>query len=226
VLSISTGYGWLRNAAGGSNWNARLSFNVKPSPRLTLSTGPEWSENATIAQYVRSVVDDTAVDTYGGRYVFGHLAQRQLSLPTRANVILSPRVSIQVFAQPLISVGDYDDFKELAQARTFDFLSYGSDIGELFYEADRDAYRVDPDGAGSAPSFTFGNPDFNLKSLRMNTVFRWEPKPGSAFYAVWTRQQQDATNPGTFWVGRDSSALFSAPSDDIFLIKIAYWFGR
>ena len=226
MLSISTGYNWLRNAAGGSSWNARLSFNIKPSPRLTISTGPEWNENATIAQYVRSVVDDTAVDTYGGRYVFGHLAQRQLSMPTRANVILSPRVSIQVFAQPLISVGDYGDFKELARPRTFDFLSYGSDIGELFYEADRDAYRVDPDGAGSAPSFTFGNPDFNLKSLRMNTVFRWEPKPGSTFYAVWTRQQQDATSPGTFSAGRDSTALFSAPGDDIFLIKIAYWFGR
>jgi hypothetical protein len=226
VLSISTGYNRLWNAAGGSQWNARFSFNLKPSPRLTISTGPEWSENATIAQYVRSVVDDTAVDTYGGRYVFGHLAQRQLSLPTRANVILSPRVSIQVYAQPLISVGDYDDFKELAQPRTYDFLSYGTDIGQLFYEADRDTYRVDPDGAGSAPPFTFGNPDFNLKSLRVNAVFRWEPKPGSAFYAVWTRQQQDSNNPGGFSLGRDSSAMFAAPGDDIFLVKFAYWIGR
>ena len=141
LLSISTGYGWSRTDAGGSSWSARLSLNIKPSPRLTISTGPEWNENATIAQYVRSVADDTAVETYGGRYVFGHLAQRQLSIPTRANVILSPRVSIQIYAQPLISVGDYDDFKELARPRTFDFLSYGSDIGELFYEADRDVYQ-------------------------------------------------------------------------------------
>ena len=226
LLSISAGYSWSQTEASGSSVGARLSLNIKPSPRLTISTGPEWNENGTVAQYVRSVSDDTAFETYGGRYVFGHLAQRQLSIPTRANVILSPRVSIQIYAQPLISVGDYGDFKELARPRTFDFLSYGSDIGELFYEADRDAYRVDPDGAGSAPSFTFGNPDFNLKSLRMNTVFRWEPKPGSAFYAVWTRQQQDGTSPGTFSVGRDSSALFSAPGDDIFLVKVAYWFGR
>ena len=71
-----------------------------------------------------------------------------------------------------------------------------------------------PTAPAARRRFTFGNPDFNLKSLRMNTVFRWEPKPGSAFYAVWTRQQQDATSPGTFSVGRDSSALFSAPGDE------------
>jgi hypothetical protein len=85
---------------------------------------------------------------------------------------------------------------------------------------------VDPDGAGVAPSFTFGNPDFNFKSLRLNAVFRWEPRPGSAFYAVWTRQQQDSTNPGGFALGRDTSAMFSAPGDDIFLVKLAYWIGR
>jgi hypothetical protein len=226
LLSFSTGFNWSQTAAGGSSRRAHLSLNIKPSARLTISTGPEWDENATIAQYVRSVADDTAVDTYGGRYVFGHLAQQQLTLTTRANVILTPRVSIQIFAQPLIANGDYDDFKELAQPRTFDFLSYGVDIGELFYDAGRNLYRVDPDGAGVAPSFTFGNPDFNFKSLRLNAVFRWEPRPGSAFYAVWTRQQQDSTNPGGFALGRDTSAMFSAPGDDIFLVKLAYWIGR
>jgi hypothetical protein len=57
-------------------------------------------------------------------------------------------------------------------------------------------------------------------------VFRWELKPGSTFYAVWTRQQQDAANLGDFSLGRDTSALFSAPGDDIWLVKMAYWIGR
>ena len=77
-----------------------------------------------------------------------------------------------------------------------------------------------------APRFSFANPDFSFKSLRFNAVFRWEPKPGSAFYAVWTRQQQDSRNPGTFALGRDAAALFASPGDDIFLVKIAYWIGR
>ena len=226
LLSFSTGYAFLRNDAGGSNWNARFSVNIKPSPRLTISTGPEWSENDTVAQYVRAVADETATATFGGRYVFGNLAQQQLTIPTRANVILTPRISIQVYAQPLISVGEYDNFKELAHPRTFDFLSYGADIGELFYDGRTNIYQVDPDGAGSAPPFSFANPDFNFKSLRLNAVFRWEPKPGSAFYAVWTRQQQDSRNPGSFALGRDLGAMFRSPGDDIFLVKLAFWIGR
>ena len=226
LLSFSTGYSFSRNDAGGSNWNARFSVNIKPSPRLTISTGPEWSENAAIAQYVRSVDDETATETFGGRYVFGNLAQQQLAVPTRANVILTPRISIQVYAQPLIAVGDYDNFKELARPRTFDFLSYGSDIGQLTYDAGSGIYQVDPDGTGSAPRFSFSNPDFNFKSLRLNAVFRWEPRPGSAFYAVWTRQQQDSSHPGGLSLRRDTSAMFSAPGDDIFLVKLAYWIGR
>jgi hypothetical protein len=51
-------------------------------------------------------------------------------------------------------------------------------------------------------------------------------KPGSALYAVWTRQQVDQSNPGVFTPGRDARALFGAPGDDVVLVKLAYWLGR
>ena len=74
--------------------------------------------------------------------------------------------------------------------------------------------------------FSFGNPDFNFKSLRFNAVFRWEPKPGSAFYAVWTRQQQDSPQSRQLRARPRRRPLFRAPGDDIFLVKVAYWIGR
>jgi hypothetical protein len=142
-------------------------------------------------------------------------------------VILTPKVSIQVYAQPLLAAGDYVNFKELAAPRTYDFLEYGTGASALAYDAAARTYTADPDGAdGSAPAFTFNNPDFNLKSLRVNAVFRWELKPGSTFYAVWTRQQQDVSNPGQFAPGRDAKAMFAAPGDDVILFKMAYWIGR
>jgi hypothetical protein len=85
---------------------------------------------------------------------------------------------------------------------------------------------VDPDGDGAAESFTFDNPDFSVRSLKVNAVFRWELKPGSTLYAVWTRQQNDDSNPGAFSAGRDARAMLTAPGDDVILFKIAYWFGR
>lgn len=57
-------------------------------------------------------------------------------------------------------------------------------------------------------------------------MFRWERRPGSNFYAVWTRQQQDFSNPGVYSPGRDFRAMFGAPGDDVILFKIAYWIGR
>ena len=202
-----------------------VSFNIKPSDRLALSSDGR-EPVVRFAQYVQSVDDATATSTYGGRYVFGGIDQWQLSMTTRAKVIFSPHASLQVFMQPLLATGDYGGFKELAQPRTFDFLEYGKDIGSLAFDPTTRIYTADPDAGGSAPSFTFGDPDYNFKSLRLNAVFRWEMKPGSNFYAVWTRQQQNFANPGVFVPGRDARALFAAPGDDVILFKMSYWLGR
>jgi hypothetical protein len=223
-LNFNTNYNW--NEAGGWNRNINVSVNIKPSPALTISTGPQISVSQGIAQYVQSVTDETATTTYGGRYVFGAIDQSQISLTTRVNLILTPRISVRVYAQPLLASGDYSGFKELARPRTYDFLEYGTAASSIAYDPATATYTADPDGEGAAPSFTFPDPDFNFKSLRVNAVFRWEFKPGSTLYGVWTRQQQDLSYPGTFALGRDVSALSSARGDDVVLVKLAYWLGR
>ena len=224
-ISGNVNRGWSEGAGG--NHNASLSFNVKPSSMLTISTGPQWNTSDVVAQYVSAVEDATAAGTLGGRYVFGRLDQKQLTMTTRVNVILTPTVSLQVFMQPLLAAGDYSGFKELARPRTFDFVAYGAFDRPLTYDAAARKYTVDPDGAsGDAVPFTFDDPDYSLKSLRVNAVFRWEMKPGSALYAVWTRQQQDKSNPGLFAPGRDARTLFSAAGDDVLLFKMSYWLGR
>jgi len=225
-FSISASYNRNWAQEGGWSRNASVSFNVKPSPRVTVSTGPQWIESRTIAQYVATEVDSTAIATYGGRYVFGELGQQQLTMTTRVGVIVTPTVSVQVYAQPLLAIGDYRDFKELARPRTFDFLHYGTAGSTIAYDPVTRLYAVDPDATGAAPAFTFSDPDFNFKSLRLNAVFRWELKPGSALYAVWTRQQVDDSNPGVFVPGRDAHALLAARGDDVLLVKLAYWLGR
>jgi hypothetical protein len=62
--------------------------------------------------------------------------------------------------------------------------------------------------------------------LRANAVLRWEFRLGSTIYLVWTQRRQDQAHPGDFSVGRDTRDLFRAPSDDVFMIKVAWWLGR
>jgi hypothetical protein len=179
-----------------------------------------------LAQYVDAVEDPAAAPTFGTRYIFSNLDQTEVSMATRVNAIFTPTLSLQLYVQPLLSVGAYRGFKELATPRTFSFLRYGSDVGSIGYDPATEMYSADPDGPGDAPGFTFDNPDFNFKSLRVNAILRWEWRPGSTFYAVWTQQRQDETHPGNFALGRDAGVLFRAPADDVFMVKVAYWLTR
>jgi hypothetical protein len=223
-VQINTNWNWSESANAARSF--AVSVSVKPSSRLTISTGPEWDWTHSVAQYIDQFDDPTAAATFGRRYVFGAIDQKQLTLTTRVSAILTPRVSLQLFAQPLLASGDYSDFKAFAAPRTYDFSSFGNGRSTLTFNAADNQYTADPDGNGSAPSLTFDNPDFNIKSLRANAVFRWELKPGSNLYVVWTRMQEDDRFAGDFRLGRDLSAMFSARGDDVFLVKIAYWIGR
>ena len=61
-------------------------------------------------------------------------------------------------------------------------------------------------------------------SARGNAVFRWEYLPGSTLFLVWTQQRQDFDNVGDFNFHRDFHDLTAAPTDDIFLAKLSYYF--
>jgi hypothetical protein len=147
-------------------------------------------------------------------------------MPARLNLILSPRMSLQMYVQPLLSVGRYASFKEAARPRTYSFLKYGIDAGTIQHDPASNTYTVDPGGGAGAAPFSFGNPDFNFKSLRVNTVFRWEFKPGSTLYLVWTQQREDYARPGQFALGSDLASLLGAPGDHVLMAKISYWFSR
>jgi len=52
-----------------------------------------------------------------------------------------------------------------------------------------------------------------------------EFRPGSSIFVVWTEQRQDRLPSGEFHLGNDLSRVFTAPADDVFLVKMSYWFG-
>jgi hypothetical protein len=136
------------------------------------------------------------------------------------NWTFTSKLTLQLYLQPYIAVGKYDEFKELAKPKSYEYKIYGQ--GESTISFADSVYTVDPDGAGTASSFSFYNPDFNLKSLRGTMVLRWEYLPGSIIYFVWTQNRADYANPGDLRFGRDINDLLTAPGDNIFLIKISY----
>jgi hypothetical protein len=207
------------------SWQGRgeVGLTFKPLPALSLTVGPAFTRQLTTAQYVQTVTDPAATAMYGKRYVFAAIDQTELGLETRINVMLNPRMSLQAYIQPLISVGRYSGFKEAARPRTYDFVRYGVDGGSIAYDAADGVYRVVPQGGSG---FSIPNPDFDFTSLRINAVYRWEFKPGSTLYAVWTQQREDQAADGRFDFSGDMSRMVHATGDNVFLVKFSYWISR
>lgn len=206
------------------SWDLGLGPELlwKPRSNVSLALEPEIELIRSQRQWVANVDDPHKTATFGRRHVFAFLDEKVLSAEMRLNWIFSPRISLQAFLQPLLAVGGYSRFKELERPATHAFAFYGENGSTLVREGD--GYRVDPDGAGPAPSFAFSDPDFNVKSLRGTVVFRWEYRPGSALYFVWTQNRQDFANAGDFDFGRDLRDLASAPGDNVFMLKATYRF--
>ncbi|MDZ7262382.1 MAG: DUF5916 domain-containing protein, partial [candidate division KSB1 bacterium] len=162
-----------------------------------------------------------ATTTFGKRYVFAELDHTTLSASIRLNWTFTPQLSFQLYAQPLISAGDYHDFKELARPRSYDFNKFGEGGSTLTYQDEQ--FVADPDGAGPAEPLTWDNPDFNFKSLRGTAVLRWEYLPGSTLYLVWTQSRSQSEEIGEFRFQRSLRHLWDTKGDNIFMIKVNYW---
>ena len=204
---------------GACSWSVNLDATVRPASNLVIRIGPSYEYDVSRAQYVTAVDDPTATTFYGRRYVFGGLEQRTLSMNTRLNLTFTPTLSLEVFAQPLIASGRYTDYKEFVAPRVLEKRVY-----QAVSEQDG-VVTIDPDEAGPADAFSFDKPDFTFRSLRGNAVLRWEYRPGSTLFLVWTQSRASEELLGDLSLRRDVDALFAAPAENIFLIKVSYWLG-
>ena len=207
-------------AAGEHRTEAELTLGMRPSAALHLSLGPALTLNRTRSQYVTSVPDPVASATYGARYVFATLDQRELSMITRVDWTFTPTLSLQLFLQPLISGGDYTELKEFVRPRTYDFAVYGRDKGTA--TPGTSGIEIDPGDGGAV--FTIPDQNFTIRSLRANAVLRWEWRAGSTFFLVWQQSRENDETFGNLRLGRDLDALFTGGrSANVIAVKANYW---
>jgi hypothetical protein len=95
-----------------SFWGINPSLNVRASNVLSGSLGVSLNGRLDEQEWVgRRVVSDST------HYIIGTIDQTTLSLTTRLDWTLSPRLSLQLYAQPFVSAGSYTDFKEVTNPR-------------------------------------------------------------------------------------------------------------
>jgi len=115
-------------ATYGENANTKeisTTLQIMVSPTLTIQVGPDVSRGIYNAQWVGAFTDASAATTFDNRYIFAHLDQKTVAANIRADWILSPTLSLQVYMQPLFVSGRYSQFKALQKPKSYEFLIYG-----------------------------------------------------------------------------------------------------
>jgi hypothetical protein len=226
--------GSLSNRPGKNlRWNARIYYGeseigevttrvsggvtLRPAPRLQAAIEPNYLRFLNPRQFIGSRIGGPE-STFGRRYIFSYIDFRTLTTQIRLNYVLTPDLSLQLYAEPFASSGRYFGHGELPAAGSRDLRVYGTD-GTTAERLETGAIQVtDGDDA-----FRIGFRDFNVRSLRTNAVMRWEWRPGSTAYLVW---QQNGEN---FVPGGDPlrpTSFFDAVQtrgDNFLAIKVAYW---
>lgn len=165
---------------------AKLSLTVTPHPAVESKLLLSLDQSAMAARWIGRT---------GGAWLFGNLRSRALSVTLRQQLVLSPRVSLQAYAQLFAASGIYGPFFE---------APFGSStilLGEL------------------TPADATVDPSFQKAAFNATVVLRWEYRLGSTFFLVYTRAQREL--PGG---GPPLDRLPRGPSTDVLAAKWTYLF--
>ena len=72
-------------------------------------------------------------------------------------------------------------------------------------------------------AYSFANPDFSFREFRSNLVTRWEFKPGSTLFVVWSQGRTSALDRWDPSVSHSFDRLWATPAENVLLVKMSYW---
>lgn len=217
VSAQLTGFTMRARGAPDALWRVQPALRIRPTPALDLAVEPTYTRARVGAQYV----DDAVGGDGATRWVVGSLRQQTLATGVRASYTLSPRLGVQLWAQPFASAGRFGTLREVRAARAARFAERFDSYDASRARRTDDGWSIDRDADG-AVDFTLDDPDFHVRELRANSVVRWEFRPGSTLFLVWT-QQREADEAGRFGALRDARALLATRPRNTVLAKVSWW---
>ncbi len=219
------GYAWLGFSTDYrqplvANVNVQGGGNERGSWNRGTSVGLDWTASEAMTysisvSYRRSHADAQHLGNFGNpgggiggvSYVFAELEQQTLDVTFRSDFLFSRDLSLQLYAQPYLTVGGHGNARELVTPDSYD-LAPAVDVPDF------DAENV-------------SDYDFRYSAMNVNAVLRWEYRPGSTFYLVWKQGRDLYDNRfgmPTLETSLDPGALLDEEPENVFLAKVTYWF--
>ena len=193
-IRLSADAHFYGNREGGYNRSYNLFLNYQPRPQVQMTISTGVTDGHDVAQWIQNedVTGDGVTD-----YIYGELKRDVVNVTARGTYAFTRDMTLEVYMQPFVAVGDYYNIRRLAQPKSFEF----------------------------EPVTISNNPDFNSKSFRSNVVFRWEYRRGSTVYLVYNVNNSEQSRPGEFSAFRDLRSGFGAAGTQVLMVKFNYWLG-
>jgi len=194
-------------------------INYQPIDILSISLSPNYNVNNSQLQYI----SEESLNSEP-RYIFGSIDQKTLSITMRLNLNISPDFTIQYYGAPFISSGLYSDYKKITDAKnsTYENRFHLFNENEINYLDENETFKISE--LGSVTNYYFDTPNFNYRQFRSNLVLRWEYKPGSLLYLVWSQDKTDNSSNGEFNFKENIKDMFKVSALDVILLKVSYRF--
>jgi len=198
---------------GGWQTGANAELRVLTSGRIEYSISPRYSQSLNRLQYIETLAGGPAA-TFGNRYVFADLKRSTASFQFRMNYSFNPDLSLEVYAEPFVSSGKYDNPGELSEPKSIRLNRYNviekNEDGDFVVEQNQQQFVVN-------------DPDFLVRSFRSNVVLRYEWRPGSLFFLVWQQNRSENLSRGTIVDPTNIPDVFGKAADNFFSLKFTYW---
>jgi len=183
------------------------SVRWNQSDHFTHRLGFGIRHNRTESQWITNNANDGSqpgVTGIGGvDYVFGELDQMIWDVTLRSSILFDRDRSLQLYLQPFLTRGNYTKPTWLATPDSYDLRPYDLDAA---------AY------------------DFSFGAMNLNLVYRWEYRPGSTIFLVWTHskdryEERGDTTGAPAWDNDFNAGFpFGVEPGNTFLLKVSYWF--
>ena len=216
IANVQYSYTYTGNNSA-INYQIAPGITYRPVNNLKFGVTADYMNNHDRLQYIT-----TENSLPGTRYILGTIDQKTLGLTFRVDLNLTPEFSIQYYGSPFVSLGSYSQLKYItdpkAKQYTERFAVYQDPV------LTDGIYQLYDYSSGPRTDYSIANPDFNFHEFRSNLVAKWEYRLGSFIYLVWSSEKSGNTNDSQASLGDSYKQLRSIFPNNVFLIKLNYWF--
>lgn len=185
------------------------------SDRFSITSRTVFDHTVDHHQFVTQTKDFMGLT----KYLVGTIDRNTISSTLRFEYFISPELSVQYYGNPYASTGSYTNFREVAAGSNRSLNQRYTSLS--YFPSENKMYDLQKEGN---PAYTIRNPDFNFQELNSNLVGRWEFKPGSTLYLVWTNTRSAYSDQLDQSIWKSFANIRHVTSQNVFMIKFSYWF--